>query len=276
MPPVFGPVSPSPTRLWSCAAPSGSAVLPSHSANSETSSPTRHSSITTEAPASPNARASIIASIAASASSSVAATTTALPAARPSAFTTTGAPRRRTNARAAISIVEAFPLRGGDAGGVAQLLGEGLAAFELRGGARRADAGDRCRLHRIGDAGDQRGLGAGNHEVDLVVLREGDQGGEIQHADRHAFGHLRDAGIAWRAPQLGQQRAGGDRPAERVLASTGSDDQNAHPRLLASGRGCSTGSATSARPEASADDETAEQPLRSDRQGHWRRQPCSP
>ena len=27
MPPVFGPVSPSPTRLWSCAEPSGSAVV---------------------------------------------------------------------------------------------------------------------------------------------------------------------------------------------------------------------------------------------------------
>ncbi len=101
MPPVFGPVSPSPTRLWSCAAPNGSAVLPSQRANSETSSPCRHSSITTEAPASPYTRASIIASMAASASSSVAATTTALPAARPSAFTTSGAPRRRTNSRAA-------------------------------------------------------------------------------------------------------------------------------------------------------------------------------
>ena len=101
MPPVFGPVSPSPTRLWSCAAPRGNAVSPSHSANSDTSSPTRHSSITTAAPASPNARACIMASIAASASASVAATTTALPAARPSAFTTIGAPRRRTNSRAA-------------------------------------------------------------------------------------------------------------------------------------------------------------------------------
>ena len=75
--------------------------MPSHSANSETSSPVRHSSITTAAPASPKARRSIIASIAASASASVAATTTPLPAARPSAFTTIGAPRRRTNSRAA-------------------------------------------------------------------------------------------------------------------------------------------------------------------------------
>ena len=51
MPPVFGPVSPSPTRLWSCAEASGIAVSPSHSAKNEASSPTRNSSITTSAPA---------------------------------------------------------------------------------------------------------------------------------------------------------------------------------------------------------------------------------
>ncbi len=79
-----------------------SPVSPSHSArNNETSSPVKHSSITTAAPASPNARAAMNASIAASAASSVAATTTPLPAVSPSAFTTIGAPRRRTNSRAA-------------------------------------------------------------------------------------------------------------------------------------------------------------------------------
>ena len=46
MPPVFGPLSPSPTRLWSCAEASGIAVSPSHSAKNEASSPTRNSSIT--------------------------------------------------------------------------------------------------------------------------------------------------------------------------------------------------------------------------------------
>ena len=47
MPPVLGPVSPSPTRLWSWAGSIGSTVLPSLSANSDTSGPSRKSSITT-------------------------------------------------------------------------------------------------------------------------------------------------------------------------------------------------------------------------------------
>ena len=57
MPPVLGPWSPSKTRLWSCAAASGIAVSPSHSAKNEASSPLRNSSITTSAPASPSAAA---------------------------------------------------------------------------------------------------------------------------------------------------------------------------------------------------------------------------
>ena len=52
--PVFGPSSPSPIRLKSCAAGSGSARAPSQSANTETSSPSSSSSITI---ASPNAAA---------------------------------------------------------------------------------------------------------------------------------------------------------------------------------------------------------------------------
>src|SRR6185503_7319671 len=46
MPPVLGPVSPSPTRLWSCAEASGTAVFPSTNANRLASSPSRNSSMT--------------------------------------------------------------------------------------------------------------------------------------------------------------------------------------------------------------------------------------
>ena len=55
MPPVFGPRSPSKARLWSCAVPSGMAVVPSHRAKKLASSPTRHSSMTSSAPAAPSA-----------------------------------------------------------------------------------------------------------------------------------------------------------------------------------------------------------------------------
>ena len=84
MPPVFGPSSPSSARLKSCAAPSGTAFRPSHSANSDTSRPSSSSSTTTVPPNAAAARTP------ASTSSSVRQTKTPFPAASPSAFTTHG------------------------------------------------------------------------------------------------------------------------------------------------------------------------------------------
>ena len=46
MPPVFGPVSPSPIRLWSWASGKATAVVPSHRAISEHSGPDIRSSST--------------------------------------------------------------------------------------------------------------------------------------------------------------------------------------------------------------------------------------
>src|SRR5690606_31681349 len=82
MPPVFGPVSPSPTRLKSCAGSSGTAVSPSVTTNSDASGPSRYSSTTTR-----SQRAAW-----ASAASRSVVTTTPLPAASPSFFTTYGGP----------------------------------------------------------------------------------------------------------------------------------------------------------------------------------------
>ena len=84
MPPVFGPASPSPIRLKSCAAPSGRIRRPSQSANSETSLPSSSSSITTPPP-SPSTAGS-----AASSSCWVWQTKTPLPDASPSALITQG------------------------------------------------------------------------------------------------------------------------------------------------------------------------------------------
>src|SRR3954447_14400194 len=86
MPPVFGPPSPSSRRLWSCAGSNGRTVVPSERANSDTSGPSRYSSISTEWPPSSTARP-----WARAASRSVLAATP-LPAASPSSLTTYGAP----------------------------------------------------------------------------------------------------------------------------------------------------------------------------------------
>ena len=88
MPPVFGPVSPSPIRLKSRAGASGTAPTPSHSASSESSGPTMCSSTTT-APGPKTSCSSIAWSVSRACASSVA-ITTPLPAASPSNFSTTG------------------------------------------------------------------------------------------------------------------------------------------------------------------------------------------
>ncbi len=101
MPPVLGPVSPSPTRLWSCDGRRSTTSSPSVTPKIESSSPSMNSSTTTFRPASPKARSSIMAVTAERASSTFGQTTAPLPAASPDALTTTGAPVARTWSRAA-------------------------------------------------------------------------------------------------------------------------------------------------------------------------------
>ncbi len=93
MPPVLGPVSPSPMRLWSCATGSGRATVPSHTAIRLHSGPDSRSS-STMGPSSESSR------MAASVAASPSGTMTPLPAARPSSFTTTGRANVRHHARA--------------------------------------------------------------------------------------------------------------------------------------------------------------------------------
>src|SRR5207244_4821 len=85
MPPVLGPVSPSPSRLWSWAAGRMSSCAPSVSASTDSSSPFRKSSITISWPASPNARSTSIPRAARAAPVSRPPTTAPCPPARPSA-----------------------------------------------------------------------------------------------------------------------------------------------------------------------------------------------
>mmetsp|Transcript_52219 Transcript_52219/g.167374 ORF Transcript_52219/g.167374 Transcript_52219/m.167374 type:complete len:207 (-) Transcript_52219:178-798(-) len=92
MPPVFGPLSPSFARLWSCAGSIMDATLPSEKAMQLHSSPTSSCSTTTSSPAAPKAPSSMTSFRAASASSRDSGMSTPLPAARPLAFTTTSRP----------------------------------------------------------------------------------------------------------------------------------------------------------------------------------------
>ena len=85
-------MSPSPTRLWSCAPCKGTATPPPTTAKKLASSPPRNSSTTISSPAAPNAELTIMSSTASRAVCVSNATITPFPAARPSVFTTMGAP----------------------------------------------------------------------------------------------------------------------------------------------------------------------------------------
>ena len=88
MPPVFGPRSPSKTRLWSWEEARGRICSPSVRAIKEASSPLSISSMTTLSPAHPKVLCTMILSMAASASSRSEQRVTPFPPARPSALTT--------------------------------------------------------------------------------------------------------------------------------------------------------------------------------------------
>ncbi len=168
IPPVFGPRSPSRSRLWSCAGGSSTYRAPSHRAMTLTSSPSSTSSSTSVRPASPSAAS---ARTAATASSTPCATMTPLPAASPSAFTTTE-PRPRAQASASAHRGERPPGGRADPGGEHHLLGEGLAALEPRGGGVGTEHRDARAPERVGHARHQRRLGPHHHQIGPRIAGE--------------------------------------------------------------------------------------------------------
>ena len=217
MPPVFGPVSPSPARLKSCAAPSGTACAPSQSANSETSSPSSSSSITNSPPNAATARN------AASTSSARPADEHALAGCEAVRLDDAGGARDRER------------LGGRHAGRAHHVLRERLRSLDPRRRRARAEDGDPVSSQLVGDAGDERRLGADHDEVGLERQRQAEQAVAVVGAHRMAASERGDAGVARRCVQLGQAGALREAPRERVLARARADDQHLHAaRLLAS------------------------------------------
>ena len=96
MPPVFGPVSPSPTRLWSCARAEREHVLAVDQREQARLLALQALLDHDRAAGRAEGAAERLRRARASASSTVAATVTPLPAASPSALITIGAPAART------------------------------------------------------------------------------------------------------------------------------------------------------------------------------------
>ena len=232
MPPVLGPLSPSKARLWSWAPTSGSTCSPSQSAKKLASSPSMNSSITTEAPAAPKRLPASMSRTASIACSTVSATITPLPAARPSALTTIGAPCAVDVGDRLVDVGEALIGGGRDVVAPAELLGEALGAFELGRRLGRSEDLDAGRRKAVGHARHQRRVGADHDEVDFQPLGERHLARDILGADIDAFGDLGDAGIAGGAVELGAERRGRNRPAQRMFAAAAAYHQDSHGEAL--------------------------------------------
>ncbi len=97
----------------------------------------------------------------------VSAMTTPLPAARPSAFTTTGAPISASAACASSRLSATRAAAVGMPASVGNPLGEGLGRLELRAGLARAEDRHAERAQVIGEAVDQRRFRSDHHEVEF-------------------------------------------------------------------------------------------------------------
>ena len=164
MPPVLGPVSPSPTRLKSCAGSSGTTVSPSTTQNSDTSGPSRNDSSSTGWPASSRPAACARAAIAVGRHHHALARGQTVVLDHPGRVAG-GGPNRSSAAsrRAGLSTISLVAVRT-PAGGH-HVLGERLRPLDAGGVLRRPEARDAGGAHGVGDAEHQRHLGADHHQV---------------------------------------------------------------------------------------------------------------
>jgi hypothetical protein len=227
MPPVLGPVSPSPTRLWSCAEAKGRARWPSQMAKNDASSPSRKASITTSAPAAPNAPSNIIVDRRfglgqrhGDDDALAGRQPVGLDDDRRALFAHIG--QRRLRLR------EAGVGPRGNGVVAAQILGEALRAFELRGGLRRPERPDSGGVEIVDEAGHQRRLRPDDDEADGHQPAEGDDRRMVGDVESRDFGDPRHARVARRDEKLRQQGAARQRKGERVFAPARADEKNIH------------------------------------------------
>ena len=117
---------------------------------------------------------------------------------------------------------------GGDIIVAAKLFGETLGAFQLSRGLRRPKRLEAGGGQIVDDARRDQRIGPDHHQIDLALAAERDHRRMVGDVQRHAFGVLRDAGIARRAPQLRQQGRCRDLPAQGMFAAAGTKHENIH------------------------------------------------
>ncbi|VXB50134.1 conserved hypothetical protein [Curtobacterium sp. 8I-2] len=123
---------------------------------------------------------------------------------------------------------------GGHTGLAHDPLGERLGALELGRGLARAEHRDAAGAHRVGHAGDERGLGAHDDELDVVLDRVLGDERTVGGVEGDGLDVGRDAGVAGRCRDDVTGMLSEQGRDDRVLAGTGTEDEDSHPITLPS------------------------------------------
>ena len=84
---------------------------------------------------------------------------------------------------------------------------------------------------RVGKARNEGRFGADDHQADLILDAEFNDGRVVAAIKREAFGNVRDSSVAGRAIQSVEKRAGRQSPGQRVFAPAGADEEDIHACL---------------------------------------------
>ncbi len=210
MPPVFGPASPSPIRLKSCAGASGTTRRPS-AEREDRDLVAREQLLDHDRPLERRGGAQRLVQLLGGLADEDA-------LARCEAVDLDDAGRPRDRQR----------LGHRHAGRRHHLLGERLRPFDPRGGAARAEDGDPVPAQRIRDAGDERRLRPDHGEVGVEAAGEVEQRLGVVGPDRMTVAELRDPGVARSRVQRRHPGPVHELPRERMLASARPDQQHPH------------------------------------------------
>jgi hypothetical protein len=118
----------------------------------------------------------------------------------------------------------------------AQVLGEALAALEPGGGTAGPEHRNRAVAQRIGQPIDQRRLRADDNQPDPVRLAESDHRGVVRRIERDQLGVLACSWISRRDIEpvvgLGEQAGLRQLPGQRMFAAARAQQQDIHGRFL--------------------------------------------
>lgn len=136
----------------------------------------------------------------------------------------------------------------GDAICIHKTLGIGFGAFKLSALGIGAEYGDACLAKHIGNARHKRSLGADYHQLDAMLLREGEHSlGILGIKILHIVGDACRTAVAWGNVELGAARRLRQRPRNSMLAAAAAKNQDVHGSNLSSLMPKSTPAACSAK-----------------------------